>query len=97
MFQELLQNINSNLLEKLFHIEIVEEDFNEDAFMTRRTRPRKMTTHHASLDHNGEEVEESGPSTVRREKPKIGRNAPCWCGSGKKYKKCHLNEDLKAG
>ena len=23
-------------------------------------------------------------------KPKLGRNAPCWCGSGKKYKKCHL-------
>ena len=22
--------------------------------------------------------------------PKIGRNDPCWCGSGKKYKKCHL-------
>ena len=21
---------------------------------------------------------------------KLGRNAPCWCGSGKKYKKCHL-------
>jgi preprotein translocase subunit SecA len=27
--------------------------------------------------------------TVRREEPKIGRNDPCWCGSGKKYKKCH--------
>jgi preprotein translocase subunit SecA len=27
--------------------------------------------------------------TVRREDPKIGRNDPCWCGSGKKYKKCH--------
>jgi preprotein translocase subunit SecA len=26
---------------------------------------------------------------VRREEPKIGRNDPCWCGSGKKYKKCH--------
>lgn len=24
---------------------------------------------------------------------KIGRNAPCWCGSGLKYKKCHLNRD----
>jgi hypothetical protein len=23
-------------------------------------------------------------------KRKLGRNAPCWCGSGKKYKKCHL-------
>jgi preprotein translocase subunit SecA len=27
--------------------------------------------------------------TVRREEPKIGRNDPCFCGSGKKYKKCH--------
>ena len=27
--------------------------------------------------------------TVRREEPKIGRNDPCPCGSGKKYKKCH--------
>lgn len=29
-------------------------------------------------------------TTVRRDRPKIGRNDPCWCGSGKKYKKCHL-------
>ena len=27
--------------------------------------------------------------TVKRDEPKIGRNDPCWCGSGKKYKKCH--------
>jgi uncharacterized protein YchJ len=26
---------------------------------------------------------------VRREEPKVGRNDPCPCGSGKKYKKCH--------
>jgi preprotein translocase subunit SecA len=29
------------------------------------------------------------PSTVRRSTPKVGRNDPCPCGSGKKYKKCH--------
>ncbi len=29
-----------------------------------------------------------GPEPVRREEPKIGRNDPCPCGSGKKYKKC---------
>ena len=29
------------------------------------------------------------PLTVRREEPKIGRNDPCPCGSGKKYKQCH--------
>jgi hypothetical protein len=28
-----------------------------------------------------------------REEPKLGRNEPCWCGSGKKYKKCHLAAD----
>jgi preprotein translocase subunit SecA len=27
--------------------------------------------------------------TVRRDSPKVGRNDPCWCGSGKKFKKCH--------
>jgi preprotein translocase subunit SecA len=26
---------------------------------------------------------------VKRDEPKIGRNDPCYCGSGKKYKKCH--------
>jgi hypothetical protein len=25
---------------------------------------------------------------------KLGRNDPCWCGSGKKYKKCHLNREI---
>jgi preprotein translocase subunit SecA len=27
--------------------------------------------------------------TVKRDEPKLGRNDPCWCGSGKKFKKCH--------
>jgi preprotein translocase subunit SecA len=27
--------------------------------------------------------------TVKRDDPKVGRNDPCWCGSGKKFKKCH--------
>jgi preprotein translocase subunit SecA len=27
--------------------------------------------------------------TIKRDEPKIGRNDPCWCGSGKKFKKCH--------
>jgi len=33
--------------------------------------------------------DKSVPPTVRREGPKIGRNDPCPCGSGKKYKNCH--------
>ena len=34
--------------------------------------------------------------TVRRERPKLGRNEPCHCGSGKKYKSCHYAEDRAA-
>ena len=33
--------------------------------------------------------DDAAVSTIRRETPKVGRNAPCPCGSGKKYKKCH--------
>jgi len=27
----------------------------------------------------------------------LGRNDPCWCGSGKKYKNCHFQEDQQKG
>jgi preprotein translocase subunit SecA len=33
--------------------------------------------------------DDAAVKTVRRDEPKIGRNDPCWCGSGKKFKKCH--------
>lgn len=39
----------------------------------------------------GMEFEEEYESTIVRQEPKIGRNDPCPCGSGKKYKKCCLH------
>jgi preprotein translocase subunit SecA len=33
---------------------------------------------------------------LRRDMPKVGRNDPCPCGSGKKYKHCHMRQDVKA-
>ena len=35
---------------------------------------------------------DSRPEPVRAQ-IKLGRNDPCWCGSGKKYKNCHLKDD----
>ncbi len=35
------------------------------------------------------------PVTFRRQGPKLGRNDPCHCGSGKKYKNCHMKTDLE--
>ena len=31
-------------------------------------------------------------ATIRKKEPAVGRNDPCWCGSGKKFKKCHLGK-----
>lgn len=36
------------------------------------------------------------PQPIRRQTPKLGRNDPCHCGSGRKYKNCHLREDEEA-
>ena len=44
--------------------------------------------------HAAQDVQEANRHTpVVRQRPKVGRNDPCYCGSGKKYKKCHLPQD----
>jgi preprotein translocase subunit SecA len=42
------------------------------------------------------EPEAARPEPVRRDRPKVGRNDPCPCGSGKKYKKCHGKDEEAA-
>ena len=43
----------------------------------------------AAATGRGAAQQAQGGTTVVREEPKVGRNDPCWCGSGKKYKHCH--------
>jgi preprotein translocase subunit SecA len=69
----------------------------ELAFAGARQAPRNLSFNNPSEAPrpfaNAERKEAQGGSdtveTVRREGPKVGRNDPCPCGSGKKYKKCH--------
>ena len=54
----------------------------------------------AAMHAGGEEEteipeREHRQDTVRRAHPKIGRNDPCPCGSGKKYKNCCMNKDME--
>jgi len=48
--------------------------------------PKKQEN--VTYSHGSEEIDET-PHTYKREQPKVGRNDPCPCGSGKKYKQCH--------
>jgi preprotein translocase subunit SecA len=58
--------------------------------------PRKLRASRPSLAHQTSTRQPSTPAPrVVDETP--GRNDPCWCGSGKKYKHCHLRSDRKSG
>jgi len=52
---------------------------------TNRTEEEKRARAAAASAGRGR----SKPETIRRAEPKVKRNAPCPCGSGKKYKQCH--------
>jgi SEC-C motif len=58
--------------------------------LTRDQRPARAAT---------EPEDDAAPASepIRNTGPKLGRNDPCWCGSGKKYKKCHLPADHGQG
>jgi preprotein translocase subunit SecA len=45
--------------------------------------------HGPDCDHDHEHEHHHVAAPFRREAPKLGRNDPCYCGSGQKYKKCH--------
>ncbi|MDF1577316.1 MAG: preprotein translocase subunit SecA [Desulfobulbales bacterium] len=80
MFLELMDTIKQQTVRNLFLIRLVEEDEIERLAREQRERKQEMELRH------GESGGERKP--VRREGEKIGRNSPCPCGSGSKYKKC---------
>jgi preprotein translocase subunit SecA len=95
MFALMMDNIYNNALTKIFRVQIQEEQ--EDELPKRYQRKeRRMTMGRGDMASPADEQPEVGAEkvkTIRRERPKIGRNDPCWCGSGKKYKKCHMQAD----
>jgi preprotein translocase subunit SecA len=57
-----------------------------------RSPKRKLRTVRPGVSQ-GRAPKPPGPSEPHKD---LGRNDPCWCGSGKKYKHCHLRQDQKA-
>ena len=72
-------------LELLFKIELTHTD--EELALQSRRREQHIIEHRGMLSE-GQEDADIAIRTVRRQGAKVGRNAPCPCGSGKKYKKC---------
>jgi len=55
----------------------------------RQRKEAELELNHASAD-SGAAQQANENTQVKREGPKVGRNEPCPCGSGKKYKHCHV-------
>jgi preprotein translocase subunit SecA len=105
MFAEMMGNIQANVVGKLFRVQMRREvevppEIREKQ---RRMVESHVASSTSGTDQAGEPAAAAGQAgqaaagggdgkkveTVRRSEPKVGRNDPCPCGSGKKYKKCH--------
>jgi preprotein translocase subunit SecA len=59
------------------------------AIVDMQRRQEQAARQRIRLSHGGAPAGPQKVETVRRDAEKVGRNDPCPCGSGKKYKKCH--------
>jgi len=78
MFQEMKAAIQEEFGRYIYRVELVRQD--EPA----RPRPQRV-----QLSHGDEGAAGAAAGGATSPGDKIPRNAPCPCGSGKKYKKCH--------
>ncbi|MFQ5610902.1 MAG: preprotein translocase subunit SecA [Anaerolineae bacterium] len=82
MYGQLLGAIQSEIVRAIYHPEMVQAP----------QPPRQMRAVHAEASSGN-----SGPPKPVRVEKRPGRNEPCWCGSGKKYKQCHMRQDNAGG
>lgn len=101
LFQTMLEDIKHEVVRFLCRVEIRREE-DVDAVERQRREAQaaeRMQFEHAETSALTSEAGDEAPTdkaempsqveTYKREQPKVGRNAPCPCGSGKKYKHCH--------
>jgi preprotein translocase subunit SecA len=98
LFQELLESIKRDTIRVLSHVQVRREDpIEEEARLRREAEElaQRMQFQHApapgleSEQHSEEGAEVAVAAAPVRNDLKLGRNEPCWCGSGKKFKHCH--------
>ncbi|WP_341217792.1 preprotein translocase subunit SecA [Neptunomonas phycophila] len=100
LFQGLLENIKRDVIKVLSHVQVQQPEQVEEMEQQRREQAsqQEMSYEHASdsglnEDESQEQVatdeQSASVDTFVRDTPKVGRNDPCPCGSGKKYKQCH--------
>ena len=95
LFQDMVERVKGAVVERLFKVQVVRDAPMELPTMTAWARTQEMRAvtlpGSAPADPRRLSIAASRPAPAPRTPTgvKIGRNDPCYCGSGKKYKKCH--------
>jgi preprotein translocase subunit SecA len=84
LFEDLMSRIEDDTIRFLFFLQPVMDEKQQAEERERRQRRQQMLLNQQQAAASGG----TGNSQVKRDAPKVGRNDPCPCGSGKKYKKC---------
>jgi preprotein translocase subunit SecA len=84
MFENMMLSYENDVVEKMFSVRIADEQ--EVDRMEERRRDESAA---AMMGRGGGEGGAPEQKQVKRTGNKVGRNDPCPCGNGKKYKKCH--------
>jgi preprotein translocase subunit SecA len=111
LFENLMHNIDMEMVRGIMHVEMRTDEANPELLTKSKTQPMLLRAAGGvdpyKQSANAKSVDTAPianapnlhlPSEVLHSSSKIGRNDPCWCGSGKKWKKCHYPQvEITAG
>ena len=84
MFTEMMNNIYNESVKRLFAVQVVTEETIEKFEEKEQRKEAQIQKSTTNINRD----------PVKRQVPKVGRNDPCPCGSGKKFKKCCMNKGI---
>jgi preprotein translocase subunit SecA len=95
LFQELLENMKRESIRILSHVKVRQEEDVREIEEQRRAQAEALASQSSYKHESAQSITADEAETVEQAQPfvredkKVGRNEPCPCGSGKKYKQCH--------
>jgi preprotein translocase subunit SecA len=90
LFTEMLEGVREKVADTIFKVRLTAEARMQSVYQVSNMVHEQLSAYD-TVTQQMDRQQTGGPtkaSTIVREQPKVGRNDPCPCGSGKKYKKC---------
>ncbi len=104
LFESMWESIGERVTDLIFRMESFNEEFIRSTWVEGETRHDDANTANQMAQESDTPAqraaqssnrdEERRPEPVRNVGPRVGRNDPCPCGSGKKYKACHMRKQI---